>query len=145
MAAALAAARLGDPIEHSSALMGFLIGAVVGLAIGVAIVAATVATGGAALAVVAAVGAGVAATGGTALVGEKLGATYTSPTGAILGPCSFDVKVNNIPAARAITDLVLCSKDAPPPVPIAQGSKIVRINSFPAARKGDKTACGGKI
>lgn len=145
MSAALAAARLGDEIEHSSALMGFLIGAVIGLAVGVAIVAATVATGGAALAVVAAVGTGMAAAGGGALLGEALGSTFTSPAGVIAPLCSPNVHVNGIPAARAIHDMGACTKDGPPPVHIAQGSKRVHINGFPAARKGDHLVCDGKI
>jgi RHS repeat-associated protein len=146
---AVAAARLGDPIEHSSALAGFLIGALVGLAagvVGVVVVAATVATGGAALAVVAAVGAGMAATGGTALLGESLGQTHTSTEGAIVAPCALTVYVNGIPAARAVTDFAACSKHAPPGIQnIAQGSQSVFIQGFPAARVGDATVCDGKI
>src|SRR5215471_4244211 len=143
MSAAYAAARMGDPIEHSSALMGFLVGAAVGLAVGAAIVAATVATGG--LALVAAVGGAMALTGGVALVGERLGQTFTSQCGAIMAPCSANVRINGKWAARAILDAALCSKDGPPVVPIAQGSRTVRINGEPAARKGDMLVCGGKI
>ena len=139
------AARLGDPIEHTDAMMGFLLGAAIGLAAGIAIVAATVATGGAALAVVAAVGTGMAATGGGALLGEALGSTFTTVTGAIIAPCSPNVHINGRPAARAISDLAACSKDGPAPIPIAQGSKIVVINGLPAARHGDLLSCGGKI
>src|SRR5262249_43621753 len=106
-------------------------------------VAATVATGG--LALVAAVGGAMALTGGVALVGERLGQTFTSQCGAIMAPCSPDVRINGKRAARAIVDGALCSKDAPPVVPIAQGSRTVRINGEPAARKGDMLACGGKI
>ncbi|HKU94185.1 MAG TPA: DUF6531 domain-containing protein, partial [Vineibacter sp.] len=139
------AARLGDPIEHSRALAGFLIGAVVGLAVGAAIVAATVATGGAALAVVAAVGTAAASTGGGALLGEAIGGATTYHAGDIAPICSHNVLVNRKPAARAIVDVGACSNDGPPPKPIAQGSKTVMINHKPAARVGDRLVCDGKI
>lgn len=141
------AARLLDQITHTSALAGFLGGAILGAIAGVAIVAATVATGGAALAVVAAVGAGVAATGGMALVGGALGATFTGPPcGTIAPPCAVNVLVNNRPAARSVLDGVLCSMHAPgPPKPIATGAERVHINMMPAARQDETAVCSAKI
>jgi RHS repeat-associated protein len=139
------AARLGDPIEHTRALEGFLIGAVVGLAVGAAVVAATVATGGAALAVVAAVGTAAATTGGGALLGHAIGELTTYRAGQIAPICSTNVLVNKKPAARAIIDVGACSRDGPPPKRIAQGSKTVMINKKPAARVDDRLECDGKI
>ncbi len=139
------AARLGDPIEHTRALEGFLIGAIVGLAVGAAVVAATVATGGAALAVVAAVGTAAATTGGGALLGHAIGELTTYRAGQIAPICSTNVLVNKKPAARAIIDVAACSRDGPPPKRIAQGSKTVMINHKPAARVDDRLECDGKI
>ncbi|QDC11224.1 hypothetical protein FHY55_19180 [Oceanicola sp. D3] len=147
MSDAKPAARLLDQISHTSALAGFLGGAILGAVVGVAIVAATVATGGAALAVVAAVGAGVAATGGTALLGGALGATFMGPPcGTISPPCAVNVFVNNRPAARSVLDGVLCAMHAPgPPKPIATGAERVHINMMPAARVDETSVCGAKI
>jgi RHS repeat-associated protein len=148
MDSAFAAARLGDPIAHSSAMMGFLMGALVGLAVGVAIVAATVATGGAALAVVAAVGGAVAATGGGALAGMSIGQEYTTVTGAISTGAST-VFINNKPAARATSapatmDVAACS-DHQSPQFLAEGSQTVFVEMGAASRKGDRTVCDAKI
>ena len=143
MSAALAAARMGDPIAHTSSLMGFLVGAVVGIAVGVAIVAATVATGG--LALVAAVGGGMAIAGAAAKAGQALGGMFSNITGSIVSGAAT-VFINGIPAAR-VTDVNTCSKKghSSPPPPVAAGSQIVFIENLPAARKGDKIACGAKI
>ena len=138
------AARLLDEVAHTSAMGGFLTGALVGLAVGVAIVA-TVATGGAALAVVAAVGAGVATTGAGALLGESLGGTFTSATGTVIQVGSPNVFVNGRPAVRAQLDAAQCSNHSGAPSPVAQGSGSVHYNGQPAARKGDKCACGAVI
>ncbi|MGK9170471.1 RHS domain-containing protein [Inquilinus limosus] len=148
MDSAFAAARLGDPIAHSSAMMGFLVGALVGAVVGVAIVAATVATGGAALAVVAAVGGAVAATGGGALAGMSIGQEYTTVTGAI-STGAFTVFINNRPAARATSapatmDVAACS-DHQSPQFLAEGSRTVFIEMGAASRKGDRTVCDAKI
>ena len=148
MDSAFAAARLGDPIAHSSAMMGFLVGALVGAVVGIAIVAATVATGGAALAVVAAVGGAVAATGGGALAGMSIGQEYTTVTGAI-STGAFTVFINNKPAARATSapgtlDVAACS-DHQSPQFLAEGSRTVFIEMGAASRKGDRTVCDAKI
>lgn len=151
MEAALAAARLGDPIEHSNAMLGFAIGAVAGLAIGVAVLGAVVAapfTGGlslvAGVAAVAALGGIVAGVGVGATAGGKLGGLMASTTGAIVTG-SANVLVNGRPAARAIQDTTTCNKHAPADKRIAQGSGTVFINGMPAARKTDKTECDGPI
>ncbi len=151
MEAALAAARVGDQIEHSNAMLGFLIGAAVGLAVGVALLGAVVAapfTGGlslcAGVAAVAALGGIVAGVGAGAMAGGVLGGLMSVPSGPIITG-SLNVFVNGIPAARGVLDVVACIKHGQVPKRIAQGSKTVGINSLPAARKGDKTECDGTI
>lgn len=144
MPAALAAAHVGHQIEHSASMFGFIAGAIVGLAIGVVAVAAVVATGGAALAVIAAVGGAVASTGGMALTGMSIGATYKNPKGPITtGSTNVFYGPTKMMAARAIQDLAGCMDHGPSP--IAMGSDSVFINNQPAARKDDKTSCGGTI
>ncbi|MEE3627464.1 RHS repeat-associated core domain-containing protein [Nitrospirillum sp. BR 11752] len=138
------AARLEDPIQHTSALSGFITGAAIGLGAALAVIA-VVGTGGAALGVIAAVGGAMAATGGGALLGEALGSTFTDKTGEIAPDCSSNVLINDKPAARAIQDAAACSRDGPPNQHIAQGSKTVFINGKPAARIGDKLECDGSI
>ncbi|WP_395673203.1 RHS repeat-associated core domain-containing protein [Inquilinus sp.] len=147
MDSAFLAARLGDPIEHSSAMMGFLMGAAIGLAAAVAVVA-VVGTGGAALGVIAAVGGVVAATGGGALAGMNIGSTYTTVTGSITTGAST-VFINNRPAARATAapggfDITACSDHSGPQF-LAQGSQTVFIEFGAASRKGDRTICDAKI
>ncbi|WP_454718786.1 RHS repeat-associated core domain-containing protein [Caulobacter segnis] len=151
MEAALAAARVGDQIEHSNAMLGFLIGAAVGLAVGVALLGAVVAapfTGGlslcAGVAAVAALGGIVAGVGAGAMAGGILGGLMSVPSGPIITG-SLNVFVNGIPAARGVLDVAACIKHGQVPKRIAQGSKTVGINSLPAARKGDKTECDGTI
>jgi uncharacterized Zn-binding protein involved in type VI secretion len=61
--------------------------------------------------------------------------------GPISGPCSPNVMVGFLPAAR-VTDMLVC---VGPPDVIAQGSSTVMINGLPAARMGDLTAHGGSI
>ncbi|KRA62106.1 hypothetical protein ASD89_23740 [Caulobacter sp. Root656] len=151
MEAALAAARMGDQIEHSNAMLGFLIGAAVGLAVGVALLGAVVAapfTGGlslcAGVAAVAALGGIVAGVGAGAMAGGVLGGLMSVPSGPILTG-STNVLINGRPAARGVIDIVACIKHGQVPKRIAQGSRTVGINGMPAARKGDKTECDGTI
>src|SRR5262249_62122990 len=67
----------------------------------------------------------------------------TPPAGGpTLPPCSTDVMIAFLPAAR-VTDKALCPP-APPDV-IIKGSMTVMINNLPAARMGDQTAHGGVI
>jgi uncharacterized Zn-binding protein involved in type VI secretion len=127
------AARLHDPISHSSALGGLVAGAVLGAIVAVAVVG----TGGAALVLLAAVATGVSLGAG---IGELLGSLLESTAGEIASGAET-VTTNRRPAARARADRVTCHTGAV----IAEGSKTVRIDKHLAARKGDKTSCDGKI
>lgn len=139
------AARALDPITHTSALAGLIGGLVVGAIVGAAIVA----TGGAAVAAIA-----VAAAGGSSLgasAGQLLGSLFTFQTGAISLPCSTTVIIGKKNAARALADMGDCSgipfSPTPPHprMPIAEGSKTVFVQRFPAARKDDKLTCSAVI
>lgn len=138
-----AAARLGDPIEHSSALNGLLAGLAIGagaVMVGIAIIG----TGGLGTVVLGAmVGAG-AATG--AGIGELIGSLSIacSETGQIHSG-SGDVYINGKPAARAHLDNAICSKHAGASQLLAQGSGTVYINGQPAARVNDRTVCDARI
>ena len=135
------AARQGDAISHTESGFGFGLGGAIGLAAGLALL--TVATGGADLAVLAAVGGAVAMTGGGALAGMKIGATYGHATGDIVTG-SLNVHVNGQNAARTLADVAVCDEhDAPQK--IATGSNSVFINGMPAARLGDVTICDARI
>jgi uncharacterized Zn-binding protein involved in type VI secretion len=61
--------------------------------------------------------------------------------GPILPPCSPQVLIGYMPAAR-VTDMCTC---VGPPDVIAKGSGTVMIGYLPAARLGDQTAHGGVI
>ena len=61
--------------------------------------------------------------------------------GPILPPCSLNVIIGFLPAAR-VTDKALC---VGPPDIIVKGSPTVMINNLMAARIGDQTAHGGVI
>jgi uncharacterized Zn-binding protein involved in type VI secretion len=61
--------------------------------------------------------------------------------GPILPPCSINVLIGKLPAAR-VSDMATC---VGPPDVIAMGSMTVFINKMPAARLGDQTAHGGVI
>ncbi len=138
-----AAARLDDPIEHSSALGGLLAGLAIGagaVLIGIAVIG----TGGlGAVALAAIVGAG-AATG--AGIGQLIGSLSfaCSETGQIRSGSS-NVYINGKPAARAHLDNAECSDHPGGPKILAQGSDSVYINGQPAARVGDRTVCDAKI
>ena len=133
------AARVGDQVAHSNAMMGLLIGAALGAALAVAVVA----TGG-----LAAVAAGAMIAGGLAggaLAGEYVGAASMGPpTGAILIG-SPNVFINGRPAAMTNIAMAICAKEYGVPQPIAQGAATVFINGMPAARKGDKLVCSAAI
>lgn len=139
-----AAARVGDPIEHTSALEGLLLGMALGAAVVVGALAAGVtiaASGG--LATIAVIGAVVSLSGG---VGELIGSLSwcTNKAGQIFKG-SGNVFTNGKPAARAHLDTAACEKHGSAPQVIAQGSRTVLINGQPAARVGDRTVCDGKI
>jgi len=61
--------------------------------------------------------------------------------GPVNGPCSPNVIIGGLPAAR-VSDMAVC---VGPPDVIAKGSPTVFINGLPAARIGDSTAHGGVI
>lgn len=137
------AARVGDPIEHSSALGGLLAGLAIGagaVLVGIAVIG----TGGVgAVALVAMVGAG-AATG--AGIGQLIGSLSFADrqTGQIRSG-SGNVHINGRPAARAHIDYAECSDHSGTSKPLAQGSRAVHINGQPAARVGDRTVCDARI
>lgn len=138
-----AAARLDDPIEHSSALGGLLTGLAIGagaVLIGIAIVG----TGGfGAIALGAMVGAG-AATG--AGIGQLLGSlSFATHNAGQIKSGSGNVFINGKAVARAHVDTAVCTQHGPAPQILAQGSDSVYINGQPAARVGDRTVCDGKI
>ena len=163
-----AAARLTDPIAHTSLLgnlakMGgsLIAGALVGAALTVAAVAAVtlvVGTGGLGLGAVLAIGFAVSvameASGVNGFIDHhvnRLVDQFIPPSieGTVVSG-SPDVTVNSLAAARAaapgMQDVAACARHAsgPPPM-IAQGSDNVFINDHPAARQGDQTTCGGTI
>ncbi|MFD1794911.1 hypothetical protein FQV27_05495 [Paracoccus aurantiacus] len=143
MPAALAAAHIGHEIEHSSAMMGFLIGAALGLAAAVALVA-VIGTGGAALGVIAAAGGIVAATGGGALTGMRFGQLAKSPKGPIsTGSPNVFYGPSRIAAARAIIDTVDCKNHGKKR--LATGSDSVFLNEYPAVRTDDVSECDGTV
>lgn len=61
--------------------------------------------------------------------------------GPISGPCSPNVIIGGLPAAR-VTDMAVC---VGPQDVIVKGSPTVHINGLLAARIGDNTAHGGVI
>ncbi|AHG43349.1 type IV secretion protein Rhs [Pseudomonas syringae CC1557] len=138
-----AAARLDDPIEHSSALGGLLAGLAIGagaVLVGIAVVG----TGGlGALALGAMVGAG-AATG--AGIGQLIGSlSFACHNAGQIKTGSGNVYINGKPAARAHVDTAVCTQHSGTPQILAQGSDSVYINNLPAARVGDRTICDAKI
>ncbi|WP_241510341.1 RHS repeat-associated core domain-containing protein [Burkholderia seminalis] len=135
------AARVTDPIDHTSALAGFLVGAVLGIALIAAVAFATF-TCGFGVALLAGMMAGI---GAQALlsIGESIGKMFSSQSGNIITG-SPDVYVNSMSAAYATLSGVACSKHPPIPL-VAQGSTNIFINGLPAARKDDKITCGATI
>ncbi|PHM59281.1 RHS repeat-associated core domain-containing protein [Xenorhabdus sp. KK7.4] len=138
------AARIGDPIQHSSflaALAGVVAGALI------------------AAAVIGAVGLLLGPIGGLLVGGylvAKMAGTIASASAAVTRMCdsvcspdgvltsgSENVKIEGKDAARAEVDTSGCSKHLR--VLIAQGSETVFINSQAAAREGDKLVCGATI
>jgi len=135
----LPAARLGDAVAHSNAMMGLLIGAALGAGLAVAVVA----TGG-----LAAVAAGALIAGGLAggaLAGEYVGGASMGPPTGMITIGSPNVFVNGRPAAMTNIALAICAKEYGVPQPIAMGAATVFINAMPAARKSDKLVCSAQI
>jgi RHS repeat-associated protein len=135
------AARIGDPITHTSALAGFLAGAVAGIAL-VAFVAFATFTCGFGVALLAGAMAGLGAAGVLSL-GEAIGRSISAPAGSILTGAR-NVYVNSRLSALATASTVACSKHHLVPL-VAEGSSNVFIHGLPAARQGDATTCGGTI
>lgn len=132
-----AAARVGDPFGHSSAMNGVLVGLAVGALIGTAIL-----TGGVSLI---AVGAAVAITGGAGLAGEAIGQTIEGDDSGMIETGSPDVSVDGRAAAMTVAARGNCSHDSGAPVPVATGAATVFINGQPAARVGEKMSCSAVI
>ena len=135
------AARVDDPIYHTSALAGFLIGAIIGIAI-IAVAAFAFFTCGFFAGLVLGFLADQIASGVLQL-GEAIGRSIHSTAGKILTG-SPNVSANSRPAARAVLSTVIC-EDHSPEIRIAQGSCNIYINSQPAARKDDHTECDAVI
>ncbi|MBA0991700.1 RHS repeat-associated core domain-containing protein [Escherichia ruysiae] len=135
------AARVDDPIYHTSALAGFLIGAVIGIAI-IAVAAFAFFTCGFLAGLILGFLADQIASGVLQL-GEAIGRSIHSTAGKILTG-SPNVSTNSRPAARAVLSTVIC-EDHSPEIRIAQGSGNIYINSQPAARKEDHTECDAVI
>ncbi|MBE8596495.1 RHS repeat-associated core domain-containing protein [Xenorhabdus sp. BG5] len=145
-----AAAREGDPIQHSS-FLGALAGAIAGALIGAAIFGAAAlligATGGLATVAIMALG-----TLATFKFGDLINRASSAVTDAVNSCSSPDgviasgspnVFIEGKPAARVELDTAACKKHSAPR--IAQGSESVFINKKPAARIKDKLECGSTI
>lgn len=65
----------------------------------------------------------------------------------ILPPCSVNVLVGKLPAARALIDMAATGSPPVPPVPhpFPKGSTTVLINNMPALRVADTCSLGGPI
>jgi uncharacterized Zn-binding protein involved in type VI secretion len=142
-----AAARLNDPIAHSSAIDGLIGGAIAGAVIGASLalgVALIIGTGGLAAPLLFG---GMLAGGATgSWIGEFVGSlSFFDNIAGHIATGSPNVFVNFKPLARAQVDTGECSKHGPQPPQIATGSSSVFINGFPAARVDDKLGCSGFI
>ncbi|HCD7553912.1 TPA: PAAR domain-containing protein [Citrobacter farmeri] len=135
------AARVDDPIYHTSALAGFLVGALIGIAI-IAVAAIALFSCGLLAGLILGLLADQIATGALQL-GEAVGRSIHSTAGKIITG-SPNVSVNSRKAARAVLSTVIC-EDHSPEIRIAQGSGNIYINSQPAARKDDHTECDAVI
>jgi uncharacterized Zn-binding protein involved in type VI secretion len=113
------AARVGDPIKHSNALLGALTGLAIGIVVG-ALVAATILSGGlAALAICAAIGAVCTFASAGYSIGQLLGSLGGSKSGVIgEGAKTVFVGAGLPPAARAL-DKLACGD--PPAAKMAWG------------------------
>ncbi|ELV5638727.1 PAAR/RHS domain-containing protein [Salmonella enterica] len=135
------AARVDDPIYHTSALAGFLIGAIIGIAI-IALAAFAFFSCGFLAGLILGFMADQIASGVLQL-GEAIGRSIHHTAGKILTG-SENVSTNSRPAARAVLSTVKCDHHIAEKR-IAQGSENIYINSQPAARKDDHTECDAVI
>lgn len=135
------AARVDDPIYHTSALAGFLIGAIIGIAI-IALAAFAFFSCGFLAGLILGFMADQIASGVLQL-GEAIGRSIHHTAGKILTG-SENVSTNSRPAARAVLSTVKCDNHIAEKR-IAQGSGNIYINSQPAARKDDHTECDAVV
>ncbi|ABM31105.1 DUF6531 domain-containing protein [Paracidovorax citrulli] len=157
------AARLHDPIAHTYAREGHAAGA----ATAVALEFGTAVAIGAAVGSIACPGlgtlAGIAIGIGVALVsfaiahvaslygdfaqsfGEAFGRSFTSDCGELKATGSSTVFINGKPAIRTGLDVAECDKHKMPPSLVIYGSENVFIDSYRAAREGDRVDCEAKI
>ncbi|EBP0654001.1 RHS repeat protein [Salmonella enterica] len=135
------AARVDDPIYHTSALAGFLIGAIIGIAI-IALAAFAFFSCGFLAGLILGFMADQIASGVLQL-GEAIGRSNHHTAGKILTG-SENVSTDSRPAARAVLSTVKCDNHIAEKR-IAQGSENIYINSQPAARKDDHTECDAVI
>ncbi|HEX7933482.1 MAG TPA: DUF6531 domain-containing protein, partial [Paraburkholderia sp.] len=135
------AARVGDQIQHTSALAGFLVGAIFGAAL---IFAVAMLTFSCPFLV------GFIAGFLASMIADKIvdlatsfGRIFASPTGTIAAGSS-NVFVNGRQAVPAQIGASQCERDTPHES-VACGSSTVLINGHVAARKGDDIQCGATI
>ncbi|MFK3774262.1 RHS repeat-associated core domain-containing protein [Pseudomonas sp. NPDC089406] len=150
------AARVGDEIAHSNALVGMIAGTVVGGLIAAAggIAASALFVAGLAASCI---GVGVLLVGASFLVGyltaeaataardsiAEAGAASSRVTGN-LTTGSSNVFINGRAATMATLSQLACRDDGPTRQ-MAQGSSKVFINGMPASRLGDRTNCDAKV
>ena len=157
MSDAYPAARGLDPITHSVELCGLIGGSLIGAFVGGLVLGAAIASGGIVIAVAAVGAVGAVGLGGVSggQLAKGLQTVFHLPdpeTGALVCEASPDVWAGGRRSARAKLDAaVTCdglwsmAHPAYGPVKIAEGSKTVIINGFPAARVTSKLVCGAAI
>ncbi|REG61337.1 RHS repeat-associated protein [Paraburkholderia sp. BL6669N2] len=135
------AARVGDEIQHTSALAGFLIGAILGAALIFAVAMLTISCPF----LVGFIAGFMASMIAEQIVNiaTQLGSLFTSTTGSITEG-SANVYVNGRAAVPAKISAAACDHDTPHEL-AACGSSTVFINQHVAARKGDDIQCGATI
>jgi uncharacterized Zn-binding protein involved in type VI secretion len=139
-----AAARLGDPIAHTSSMSGLIAGAIAGAVLAGVGAALIIGTGG--LAAPLLIGAVLTGAAMGAWIGEFAGSlSFFNKIAGKIATGSPNVFVNSRRAARAELDTGECSEHAPNRPQIATGSGSVFINRYPAARVDDILGCSGGI
>ncbi|QNB14650.1 hypothetical protein G5S35_23530 [Paraburkholderia tropica] len=135
------AARVGDEIQHTNALAGFLVGAILGAALIFAVAALTFACPF----VVGFVAGFLASMAAEQIVNisTQIGSMFTSVTGKITVG-SANVFVNGRAAVPAQLASAACDRDTPLEL-AACGSSTVFVNQHVALRKGDDIQCGATV
>lgn len=136
------AITVSHQIKHKSfllALAGAVVGAALTIGITLLIGATTLGTG-----LVVGIVVGAAVGYGVSKLVDWIDSKLPADHGPVLPPCSQNVKIAGLHAARAGLDAVGCTRHSTPPL-IAEGSATVRINGAPLARVDDKTACGASL